>query len=196
MSRNSLIGLLVAGAAAINGAACSLRDKTHEDEWKTCEFYTESPNYPKFLQDNVFDKIYVGIDDTMKHPDRDKVVCYSDSRSDNYVPGICDYRLSNREDKENNRYVRLREKSIAHDVFVFEEVDINGFERNPERLNEIIDNAPWIFWAAENGGYVVKNVRDENGKIIERVYALVNGKKVIAKDINKDGILDCFREIN
>ena len=196
MSRKGLIGMLVAGAVALSGAVCALREKPLENGWKRCELYAQSPQYPEILQKNIFDKIYVGIDDTMRHPESNRVSC-SDWHyaTEETLHNSCFTGLVSNEDEKGGLIATVSEERISPDTYKFSELTISGFENNPKRLREIINNSPWIFEASENGGYNVKNVRDDTGRIIERVYTLANGKEIIAKDINKDGILDRYKKI-
>ena len=194
--RNGLVGMLIAGAVAVSGAVCSLRNRDLEEGWKRCEVYTESPSYPDFLQKNVFDKIKVGLDNVYEHPESDKVQC-DDWKYPNEETwhNSCNYRLVSKEEDNAGLRVKLVEDQISPDIYRFSILGVSGFENDLERLKEIIGKSPWIFEAAVSGGYVVSNVRDENRRIVEKDYELANGKKIVAVDSNKDGRLDRYRGV-
>ncbi len=192
-TRNWLAGIAV--GAAVLGGAVGLREKPLEDGWKRCEVYTRGVEYPETLQKEVFDKVYVGIDDTMKHPESDRVSCYDwkQPNEENWHKS-CDFRLVNKDEDEKGLKARLTEDLVSPGTYKFSKLEISGFENNLKRLGQIFDNQPWLFEAVENGGYEVVNIEDNNGNVIERRYALGNGKKITAKDTNYDGILDMWTQ--
>ena len=197
MSRNSLIGLLVAGAAAISGAVCALREKPLENGWQKCEFYIESPRYAKFIQE-AFDEFPIGIDGQKEeYYESKRVYCldWKEPFEENWHHS-CYFNLISANEINKGYNVELSEELITLDAFKFSKLNISGFENNPERLNQIVQNSPWIFEAAQTGGYTVNIIKDKDERIIERDYKLANGKEIIAKDSDKDGILDIYKEIN